>query len=284
MSVLGWPTLLAALASAFAGAALLDFAQLPRRRAGGRGSMGGRRAMGRRGGPLARWAATAVSDDRTERALDAAGRAAIPDAAALVARRRISASVGGAWGGAAALVVAPPAVALVMGVVGGLAGRALPDVALRRAGRHRAALLRDETPELLDLLAVAFGCGLPLRAALAAAGRWTDGELSRGVARAAAELERGAGTGPTLDRLMREHPVAELDAAVAILERSRLHGTPAAAPLRALASGARHARARRAMEHAARAAPRVQLVAALLLVPAALCVLAASLIAGGFSS
>jgi hypothetical protein len=35
------------------------------------------------------------------------------------------------------------------------------------------------------------------------------------------------------------------------------------------------------MEHAARAAPRVQLVAALLLVPAALCVLGAALIAGG---
>ncbi|MEN0015267.1 MAG: type II secretion system F family protein, partial [Solirubrobacteraceae bacterium] len=190
--------------------------------------------------------------------------------------------LGAAWAGALGWVLLAPPATLVAVAAGTAVGQALPRLTLRRAATARIDRIRDEAPEVLDLLAVAVGCGLPLVAALDAAGRWSVGELPAGLRRAAADLGRGAGTAPALDRLLREHPTAELEAAVAILERSRMHGTPAAEPLRALAAGARHARARRAMEHAARAAPRVQLVAALLLVPAALCVLAAALTAGGF--
>jgi tight adherence protein C len=280
MSWMAWPTLLSVLASALAGAALLELARLPVRRQGGRrGAAAGRASDS---APRARWSAARGRDATIERLLDAAGRVEVPDAAALAARRRVGAVVGGAWAGAAAWLALPPPLVVVVVAAGASGGRWLPLAMVRRAGRARGLRLRDETPELLELLAVAFGCGLPVRAAFEAAGRWSVGELSAGVRRAAAELARGAAVGPTLARLVREHPTAELDAAIAILERSRVRGTPAAEPLRALATSARHARARRAMEHAARAAPRVQLVAALLLVPAALCVLAASLVAGGF--
>lgn len=285
----------AVLASLAAGAALLELARWPR--VGGPGGKRDRHAFARRRGAVGeragsvggrvrqrqrpRWAAVLGTDERLEALLDAAGRTAVPDANALAVRARVGGVLGAVWGGAAGLFVVSPAVALAVAGAGGAAGRALPVVLLRQSARVRARRLRDEGPELLDLLAVALGCGLPIRAALEHAGRWTVGETSAGFARAAAELGRGSAVEPTLARLLREFPSPDLEAAVAILERSRVHGTPASAPLRALASGARHARARRAMEHAARAAPRVQLVSALLLVPAALCVLAASLVAGG---
>ncbi|MBJ7472530.1 MAG: type II secretion system F family protein [Solirubrobacteraceae bacterium] len=273
------------LASIAAGAALLELvtgAGQPKRWRPAPFGSGTRRQEPRSPAEApARWAAVAGSDERTERLLDAAGRIDVPDAAALGVRRRVSATVCAVWAAAIGLLLLPSGLAIGVGFVGAAVGRALPGLALTRAGHARTAELREEVPELLDLLAVGLGCGLPVGDALAALGEWGDGPLATGAGRAAAELGSGAGLDQTLARLVRDHPVAELEAAVAIIQRARRHGTPAAGALRALAAGAREARARRAMDHAARAAPRVQLVAALLLVPAALCVLASALVAGG---
>ncbi len=263
--------LLAALAG---GAALLELARLPlasaRRVRRVRPEVAGR----------ARWAA----DERAgphEALLDAAGRGAVPDAEALLVRRRTSAVVGASWCAAACwlLQVAPPVLALAA-AAGAAGGWWLPLRALRGSARRRREALREEAPELLDLRAVALGCGLPLRDALATAGGWAGGTLGAGVRRTGEELARGAGVVPALDRLTREHPIEAIESAVAIMLRARDHGTAPAPALRALADGARHARARRAVEQAARAAPKIQLVAALLLVPAALCVLAAAVVTG----
>ena len=276
------------LASLAAGAALTELAgQAPTglRRLGR--ARRGRRRRGRAGNKVgppatqARWAVLAGADEATERLLDAAGRTAVPDAAALAGRRRVAATLGAAWGVAIGLLLVPPGLAIGAGFVGAGTGRAVPGLQLIRAGRQRSAALRQEVPELLDLLAVALGCGLPIGGALEGLARWGSGPLAESAGRAARELEHGAGIDQALARLVREQPVPELEAAVAVLQRARRHGTPAAEPLRALAAGARQSRARRAMDHAAKAAPRVQLVAALLLVPAALCVLAAALVAGG---
>jgi tight adherence protein C len=272
------PVALSVLAAVLAGAAVLELARVPRTGSGlwaRRRRRGGRqpRASG------ARWAAV-TGDGPTELLLDGAGRTHVPDVEALRLRRRTGALLGGAWGGALALLLGGPPLALVVAPAGALAGWLLPVAALRRAGAARTERLRDQAPEVLELLAVALGCGLPIRAALEAGGRWAEGELAAGLQRAAGELAHGAAIDATTARLAREYPAAEVDAAVAILDRARHHGTPAAAPLRALATGARHARARRAVDHAARAAPKVQLVAALLLVPAAMCILAAALVAG----
>lgn len=278
------PVVLMALASVAAGAALLELATgpgLPRRSHARRGAR--RRIAASPSGPEspARWAVRTGPDVRTERLLDAAGRLDVPDAAALAVRRRVAGVVCAVWAAAVGLLLLPTGLAIGLGFVGAGAGRAVPGLALARAGARRTAQLREEIPELLDLLAVGLACGLPVGAALAALAEWGEGPLAQGAGRAAAELSSGAGIEQTLARLLRDHPVTELEAAVAILQRARRHGTPSAAALSALSATAREARARRAMDHAARAAPRVQLVAALLLVPAALCVLAAALVAGG---
>lgn len=256
---------------------------------GSRGGVGGSPGARRRGRgskrdrpQRARWSLVAIADERTERLLDAAGRLDVPDSAALASQQSVAAAIAGGWAFAAALVVAPLGLAIGIGFTGAALGRAAPLALLARAGRRRTAALRDDAPEALDLLAVALSCGLPIRGALAAVGEWGSGPIASAAAGAARELEHGAGIDPTLARLVLEHPAAEVDAAVAILQRSRRHGTAAAAPVRALAASARRERVRRAVEHAAKAAPRVQLVAALLLVPAALCVLASAMVAAGF--
>lgn len=271
--------LLMLLASLSAGAALVEVAAAVPHRERPRGQRARKAGLAPTG--RVRWAARAGHDLRVERLLDAAGRGEVPDAGALAVRRRLGTLVGAAWGVAAGLLVLPAGPAIGVGFAGAALGRALPGLLLARSARRRVAALRRGIPELLDLLAVALACGLPVGAALRSLAEWGDGPLAAAAGRAAGELRHGAGVDQALARLLRDHPVAELEAAVAILQRSRRHGTPAASALQALAAGARQSRARRAMDHAAKAAPRVQLVAALLLVPAALCVLAAAMVAGG---
>lgn len=278
---MSWSIALMVLASLAGGVALSEalVAGLERAR-----SRAPRRSRGRDAGdvvPGARWSRPSAGDARTEKLLDAAGRVAIPDSDALAAQQAIAAAIGGGWCFAIALPLLPLGAAIGAGFAGAALGRALPRVLLARAGRLRTTTLRNDAPEMLELLAVALGCGLPVGAALAAVGEWGEGPLAVAATSAARAVEHGAGVDPTLARLVREYPADELDSAVAILQRSRRHGTAAADPIRALALAAREDRARRALDHAARAAPRVQLVAALLLVPAALSVLAAAMVAGG---
>ena len=66
---------------------------------------------------------------------------------------------------------------------------------------------------------------------------------------------------------------------MAALRRSAAHGAPIAPALEALARGARAERTRAIDERAQRAAPKIQLVVALLLVPAALLLVGAGLVA-----
>ncbi len=61
------------------------------------------------------------------------------------------------------------------------------------------------------------------------------------------------------------------------LERTERHGAPLRPALAALATDARARRAQRLRERAARAAPKIQLVVALLLVPAVMLVVGAAL-------
>jgi tight adherence protein C len=65
----------------------------------------------------------------------------------------------------------------------------------------------------------------------------------------------------------------------AAIERSRRYGSPLAEQLRRQSSALRRDQRRLVEEHAARAAPKIQLVIALVLVPSVLLMIAAALIA-----
>jgi tight adherence protein C len=74
-------------------------------------------------------------------------------------------------------------------------------------------------------------------------------------------------------------PGGEVATLCAAIERSRRYGSPLADQLRRQASALRRDQRRLVEERAARAAPKIQLVVALVLVPSVLLMIAAALIA-----
>jgi tight adherence protein C len=81
-----------------------------------------------------------------------------------------------------------------------------------------------------------------------------------------------------LDGLAARCPLPAVTALVAAVHRADRHGVPLAPSLAALAADARADRVRLLADHAARAAPKIQLVIALLLVPAVLLLVAAAMV------
>jgi tight adherence protein C len=179
----------------------------------------------------------------------------------------------------APLVPAAPGrlgVALLLGAPA--AGFAAPELGLRRRTRARAEAMALELPDVLDLLRVAVGAGLTPRRALAEVGRRHPGVLARELLRMTQRVRLGEPIAAALDQLQARCPAEGVAALVAALRRAERHGAPLGPTLAAQAAEARSRRAARRSEAAAKAAPKIQLVVALLLVPAVLLLLAAALL------
>jgi tight adherence protein C len=196
----------------------------------------------------------------------------------------VMAAKGGA--GALGLLLALPLGSLLPGRLGLLAPFALPlaaflapDAWLRRRAHTRGEAMARELPDLLDLLRVALGAGLSLDRALAEVAKRDRGLLAREWRTAAVEIELGVPREQALDRLTERCPCEGIVPLVRALQRGARHGTPLADALAAQAAEARAAQARRLAERAAKAAPQIQLVVALLLVPSVLLLVAAALLA-----
>jgi tight adherence protein C len=198
--------------------------------------------------------------------------------AAVLAAKLAAAVAGGmiAWVAAPA---APGRMAILVAVGMPLAGFVAPDALLERQARHRRRLLLGALPDALDLLAVGATAGRGLAAGfeeLAAAGR---GPLAGELRLAVAELACGEPTSAVLEALRARIPGGEVATLIASIERSRRFGSPLAEQLRRQSSALRRDRRRAVEEQAARAAPKIQLVVALVLVPSVLLMIAAGLIA-----
>jgi tight adherence protein C len=220
---------------------------------------------------------TAAPDDLAAR-LDAAGLPAGVTAAEVMAVK---------WGGAvAAAIAALPVATLLPGRLGPVAVAAAPaaaflapDLWLARRTRRRSAAMAAELADVLDLLHVAVTAGLtPLRA-LGEVGRRRGGPLAAELRATATRTALGVPRADALARLKRGCPLEGVAALVAAIGRAERHGAPLAPALRALAADARAQRAQRLRERAARAAPKIQLVVALLLVPAVMLLVGACLAA-----
>lgn len=161
-----------------------------------------------------------------------------------------------------------------------LAGFLAPDLVLVRATCTRARAMEEELPDLLDLLRVAVEAGLPVSRALGQVGRGHAGRLAAEWRAAATQMELGMPRARALAQMASRCPTPGVAALTAALARAERHGAPLSDTLAAQASEARAARARRVRERAARAAPKIQLVVALLLVPSVLLMVAAALVAG----
>ena len=199
------------------------------------------------------------------------------DVSALMALKLGSAIAGGAL----ALIAGP----LLPGRLGLLALAGLPpalffapDLILFRRAAARAEQVRTQLPAMLDLLRVSVEAGLGLRAALAEVSQRSAGLLAAELRSVAATTELGVPLSSALGGLSGRLPQPEVTAFVAAVNRALIHGAPLAATLAAQARDARAARARQIRERSARAAPKIQLVVALLLVPSVLLIVAAALV------
>ena len=176
------------------------------------------------------------------------------------------------------LTLAPGRLGVALALAAPAAGFLAPEYALRRRARTRAEAMEGELPDVLDLMRVAIAAGLSPRRALEEVGRRHPGLLAAELKRAAGRARMGEPVERALDQLEARSPATGIAPLVAALRRAERHGAPLGAALSAQAAEARSLRAAQRSEHAAKAAPKIQLVVALLLVPAVLLLVAAALV------
>ena len=188
-------------------------------------------------------------------------------------------AVAGALVAFAVAPAAPGRVSLLVAAGMPAAAFFAPEALRERRARLRRRRLVGALPDALDLLAVAATSGRSLAAGfseLAAAG---EGPLAEELRMTAAELSCGAPMSAALGALRSRAPGAEIAALCAAIERSRRFGSPLADHLRRQAAALRRSQRRAVEERAARAAPKIQLVVALVLVPSVLLMITAALFA-----
>jgi tight adherence protein C len=246
---------------------------------GGRESIAPDRRERHATGPLARSPVLAAAEARLGLSARIA-RAGLADRVSPVSL--LAAKAGGALAGMLwALVLAPSApgrLAWVLMAALPAAGFLGPDAWLERRARGRLRALRTGLPDALDLVAVGTAAGRSPLAGLSELGTG-EGPLARELAMLAAESSCGLAQGEALESLRRRAPVREVAAMCGVIERSRRYGSPLADQLREQATALRGVQRRRIEEQAARAAPKIQLAVALLLVPSVLLMIAAGLLA-----
>lgn len=194
----------------------------------------------------------------------------------------LSKLAGAATGGLVALAAAPAAPGhLSLLVSAGLpaAGFFFPDALLERRARLRRRQLMGALPDACDLLAVAAAAGRGPASGFAELARGSDGPLADELRMTVAELSCGRPLPVALRSLRERIPGSELATLCGAIERSRRYGSPLAEQLRRQSSALRSGQRRAVEEHAARAAPKIQLVVALILVPSVLLMITAALIA-----
>ena len=209
--------------------------------------------------------------------LDAAGRPGGLGTREVMAAK-LAAALAGGGAGLVMAAGAPGRLGPLLAALAPAAGFLAPDLWLARVASARARAARRELPALLDLLRVSVESGASLTEALRAVGREGRGPLAAEWRAAGRQVALGAPFAEALEGVHRRLPLPELAALVGALERSRRHGVPVADTLTAQAREARASLARASREHAARAAPTIQLVVALLLVPSVLLLVAAALL------
>jgi tight adherence protein C len=185
-------------------------------------------------------------------------------------------------GALVALTVAPAApgrISLLVAVGLPAAGFLVPDALLERRARLRSRRLLGALPDACDLLAVGAASGRGTASGFAEIAQMGGGPLADELRMTVAEISCGRPLPSALRSLRIRVPGSEIATLCAAIERSRRYGSPLADQLRRQSSALRGDQRRAIEERAARAAPKIQLVVALILVPSVLLMITAALIA-----
>lgn len=208
--------------------------------------------------------AVRAGDDRLIAAAGLEGRVSAAD----IAAARVGCAILAGLITAPGLLAGPVALVPIAGLVC-LASVAPGRWLSRRATRRRAALVR-ELPDLLDLLGICVEAGMALDPALGLCGERLGGTVGEEVDRLLGDLRFGMPRAAAYRALVDRMDVPELTQAVAALLQADELGTPLSGALAGQATALRSARRQAARDRAAKAAPKIQLVVALLMVPAVL--------------
>jgi tight adherence protein C len=198
----------------------------------------------------------------------------------------LSKCAGAAAGSIAAWLAAPAApgrISLLVAIGLPAAGFVAPDALLEREARRRRRRLLASLPDALDLLAVSSASGKSPVTGLGEIARTGTGPLADELRMTVADLSCGQPLTDALKSLRERVPGGEVAMLCASIERSRRFGSPLGDQLRRQSSALRRDQRRAVEERAARAAPKIQLVVALVLVPSVLLMIAAALIANADS-
>ncbi len=163
----------------------------------------------------------------------------------------------------------PPAAALLAPALG-LAGAIAPSRWLAARGAARRRALVRELPDLLDLLGICVESGMALDPALDLAAGRLGGMLGREIEEVLHDLSLGTPRPEAYRALVERTGAPELAQTVGALLQAEELGAPLSRALEGQAESLRVARRQAARERASRAAPKIQLVVALLMVPAVL--------------
>ncbi len=209
-------------------------------------------------------------------------RVALPDPSALlegaglspdrygdcVRRARAGGIVVGAAAGIVATFIALPLAVLVP--VFAVTGRFIPDSRVRqRAHARRMAIVRA-LPDLLDLMVICVEAGMALDPALRLAAERLGGPLGTEIGRTLDAQALGTPRRLAYYGLAARVGSDDVGRLVGALVQAEELGTPLATALAGQAEALRAVRRQLARDRAARAAPRIQLVVALVMVPGAL--------------
>jgi tight adherence protein C len=192
---------------------------------------------------------------------------------------KLACGVAGALAALPAAPVAPGRLSLLVAIALPGAGFLVPNAVSDRRERLRLRRLVAALPDALDLLAVSAGSGRGPAAGFAEIAQVGTGPLADELRVTVAELSCGLPLSDGLASLRARVPGSEMATLCAAIERSRRFGSPLAEQLRHQSSALRREQRRAIEERAARAAPKIQLVVALVLVPSVLLMIAAGLIA-----
>jgi tight adherence protein C len=160
---------------------------------------------------------------------------------------------------------------------------ATPDLLVEAAARSRRRRLAAALPDALDLMATGAATGRGIAALVEEAMRTSSGPLREELAATVAMIECGRSRSEALRTLGERSRGTALAGLAGALERVRRHGSPLSRTLHEQASSLRADQRREVTEHAARAAPKMQLAVALLLVPSVLLIVAAAIVANSGS-
>ena len=187
---------------------------------------------------------------RLRQALIRAGGPCTP--AEFAGLRVLSVALGLGVAGACCLWVVAPGGRVLLLLLSGVIGFAVPDSLLEQAVRRRQALIRRALPDTIDLLVVSVEAGLGLDAALAKVTDKMRGPLSEELTRARQEMGLGRTRAASLKDMAARLEIGEVKTFVAALTQAERRGTSLGRTLRAQSESARAARVQRVREQAAR--------------------------------